>query len=170
MIGVDHRDVMLAQQRDERRRAETVISHFDHMAQGEAIELAWQQVEKGAEVGFVELLGRRELPQYRPKPVAHFRDAGIVEPLDGIPGLGEHTAVGGEPRALDREDEAVRDLAGPFAEAFRLLRAVIGAVDFDRGQLGGGVGQFFRLGQLLRIEHAPPGREGPAADPDMNLT
>src|SRR5262249_29518874 len=47
--------------------------------------------------------------------------------------------------------------------------AVIRAIDLDRGQLRGGVGRLLRLRQLLRIEHAAPRLEGPAADADVNV-
>src|SRR5215510_14566783 len=101
--------------------------------------------------------------------VAEFQDAGIVEALDGVAGFRQHAAVGGKAWALDGEDETVRHLTGPFAKALRLLRAVIGAVDLDRGQLRGGVGQLLRLCELLGIEHAAPRLESPAADADENV-
>ncbi len=104
------------------------------MAQRAPVELARQQFQELAEIGLVEFLGRRELPEHRAEPVAELQHAGIVELLDGIAGLRQHPAVGGKARALDREHETIRHLARPFAKALRLLRAVIGAVDLDRGQ------------------------------------
>ena len=169
MLGEHDGRFEFAQQRDEIGHAETVVAHLDHVTQRAAFELARQQFEEFAEIGFVEFLGRRELPQHRAEPVAELQHAGIIKPLHGIAGLRQHAAVGGEARPLQREHEAVRHLARPFAKALRLLRAVIGAVDLDRGQLRGGVGQLLRLRQLLRIKHAAPRLEGPAADADIDV-
>ena len=63
--------------------------------------------------------------------------------------LREHAAVGGEARTLEREDETVRRLVMPFGEALRLLRAVIGAVDLDGGQLAAGIFELPLLRELL---------------------
>src|SRR5438045_3564416 len=57
---------------------------------------------------------------------------------------------------------------GPFAKALRLLRAVIGSVDLDRGQLRGRVLKFLRLRQLLRVKYPAPRLKGPAADADID--
>ena len=84
-------------------------------------------------------------------------------------GLPEHAAVGDEARSLDGEHEAVRHLARPFAEGRRRLRAVERAVDLDRGQALAGVGELLRMRQALRIEHAAPRLEGPAADPNVDM-
>ena len=139
------------------------------MPQRASLQLPRQQLEKFAEVGFVELLGGRELPQHRAEPVAQFQHAGIVEAFHRIAGFREHPGVGREARPLQREYETVRHFAGPFAETLGLLRSVIGAVDLDRGQFGGGVFEFLRLRQLFRIENAAPWRERPAADPDVDV-
>ncbi len=139
------------------------------MAQRLALELARQQFEKLAKVRFVEFLGRRELPEHRTEPVAEFQHAGIVKPFYGIAGFRQHTAVGGEARSLHRKDKTVGHLARPFAKAFRLLRAVIGAVDLDRGQFRRGVFQLLRLRQFFRIKHPAPWRKGPAADADVDF-
>jgi len=169
VLGEHHRRLELAQQRDEVRHAETVVAHLDHMAQRAALERTRQQLEKFSKIRLVEFLGRRELPQDRAEPVTQFQHAGIVKPLDGIAGLRQRPAIGGEARPLQREHKTVRHLARPFAKAFRLLRTIIGAVDFDRGQLGGRVFQLLRLRQLLRIKHPAPRREGPAADADVDV-
>ena len=170
MLGKHHGNVEFAQQRYERRRAETVVSHLDDMAQRTAVKRRREEFEEAAEVRFVELFRRRELPQQRPEPCAEFEHAGIEEILDGVAGLREHTAIGREARALDGEDKALGSFACPFAEALRLLRAVVGRIDLDRGQVLAGVGQLFRLRQALGIEHPAPRLEGPAADPCSNLS
>src|SRR6185312_10426255 len=51
----------------------------------------------------------------------------------------------------------------------RLLRAVIGAVDLDRGQLRRGVGQLLRLREFFGIKHPAPRLECPAADADIDV-
>src|SRR5262249_53695725 len=103
-----------------------------------------------------------------PGAVADFGQAGADEALDRIAGLAQHPPVGGEARCLDGEDETVRHRRGPFPEALRFLRTVIGRVDLDRGQMLARISQFLGLRQALRIEDAAPGREIPAADADMN--
>lgn len=75
MLGVHDRNVVLAQQRNERRRLETVMTNFDDVPQLAAVDLPRQQLEEFAEVGFVVLLGRRELPQHRTEPVSEFEHA-----------------------------------------------------------------------------------------------
>src|SRR5579863_1363389 len=131
-----------------------------------AFKFARQKLEEFAEIGFVEFLGWRELPEYGAEAVAEFEHAGIVKPLHGIAGLRQHAAVGGKARAFQREHKAVGHLARPFAKAFRLLRTVIGAVDLDRGELGSRVLQLFGLDKFFGIEPAAPRLERPAADAD----
>src|SRR5262245_4805088 len=169
VLGEHDRRLELPDQGDELGHAKTVVPDFDDMAQRAAVELARQQLQEFAEIGAVELFGRRELPEHRAEPIAHFQHAGIVEALDGVAGFRQHAAVGGETRALHREDETIRHFARPLPNAFRLLRAVIGAVDLDRGQLRGGVGQLLRLRELLRIEHTAPRLERPAANADEDV-
>ena len=106
------------------------------------IEFVRQQFEKAAEVGGVEFFGRRELPEQGAEMIAEFGDAGIEEALDGVARLLEHAPVDGKARTLEREHEAGRHLARPFAERRRRLRAVERAVDLDRGQPLAGIGQF----------------------------
>src|ERR1700692_655285 len=135
-----------------------------------AFKFARQKLEEFSEIGFVEFLGWRELPEHGAEAVAEFEDAGIVKPLHGIAGLRQHAAVGGKTRAFQREKKAVGHLARPFAKTFRLLRTVIGAVDLDRGEFGGRVLQFFGLDKFFGIEHAAPWLERPAADADKDLS
>src|ERR1700688_860504 len=101
--------------------------------------------------------------------VAELGDAGIEKALDGVAGLLEHPTVDGKARALEREHEFLRHLARPFAERRRRLRAVERAVDLDRGQPFGGVRKLLRVRQSLRIKHAAPRLECPAADTDADL-
>ena len=76
--------------------------------------------------------------------------------------------MGGIAWSLEGEDEVVRSLIGPAAEALGLLRTVKGAVDLDRGDSAARISKLFRLPQALGIEHASPGFINPApnADPD----
>ena len=77
VLGEHDRDVEFAQQRDEFRHEEAVMAHLDDVAQPQPVLLLGQQLEERAEVGFVELLGRRELPEQGTEPVAELGDAGI---------------------------------------------------------------------------------------------
>src|SRR5262249_2391321 len=116
MVGVDRRHAELTKQRDECRRLEAVVANLDHVPQATSVEAAGQQLEKSAEVGLVELLERRELPEQRAELAAELSDAGVEKPLDRLAGLHEHAAVGDEPRSLDGEHKIWRHLARPFAE------------------------------------------------------
>ena len=69
-------------QRDEGGRLEAVVPYFDDMTQRTAIEGLWQQCEEFAEVGFVEFLVRRELPEQGAEFGPQFGDTGIQKPLD----------------------------------------------------------------------------------------
>src|SRR6516225_5386705 len=168
VIGEHDRKVELPQQRQKLRRAKAVVAHLDDMTQRTAVEFWRQQLEEAGEVGRVEFFGRRELPKQRPKPLAKLADAGIEKPLDGVARFAQHPAIDGKARALDREHEARRHLACPFAERRRRLRAIERAVDLDRSEPLGGVGELLRVRQTLRIERTAPGFEGPAADSDAN--
>src|SRR6516164_605322 len=168
VIGEHDRKVELPQQRQKLRRAKAVVAHLDDMTQRTAVEFWRQQLEEAGEVGRVEFFGRRELPKQRPKPLAKLADTGIEKPLDGVARFAQHAAIDGKARALDREHEARRHLARPFAERRRRLRAIERAVDLDRSEPLGGVGELLRVRQTLRIERTAPGFEGPAADSDAN--
>jgi hypothetical protein len=86
----------------------------------------------------------------------------------GVPRL-LHAAAGDRvARRLDAEDEAVGRGVAPSEKRLALLRAVEGGVYFDRGQTPAGVFELMRMGKVLRIEDAAPGREAPAADSDMD--
>src|SRR5207253_1927734 len=100
---------------------------------------------------------------------AQLEHAAVEEPLDRRRRFAQRAAVGGVARAFDREDEILRRVRVPAAEARRLLRAVEGAVDLDRGDLAAGEGEFTRLREPLGIERAAPRREHPAADADADL-
>jgi hypothetical protein len=67
--------IELAQQRNEFRHAKAVMADLHDMPQPAAVDLARQQVEEGTEVGRVELLRRRELPEHRAELVAEFEHA-----------------------------------------------------------------------------------------------
>ena len=58
----------------------------------------------------------------------------------------------------------------PLHEARGLLRAVIGAVDFDRGQFRAGILELFRVRQALGKERASPRLVRPAADADPDFS
>src|SRR5262249_62205603 len=68
--------------------------------------------------------------------------------------------------ALDREDKPVRRLVAPLREIVRPLQRIMRAVDLDRVEMAGGVGQLVLLPQSLRIEAAAPAAIAPAGDAD----
>ena len=95
---------------------------------------------------------------------------GLEELLDRFAGLGELAAMGRVARCLDREDEAVRHLARPFAEGRRCLGAIERAVDLDRGETGAAYSSSRVFGRPVGVEHAAPRREGPAADAEIDAS
>jgi len=129
-----------------------------------------QQGQKGGEVLGVELLGRGELPEHRPQLVAQLAEPLGHELLDRLPGLGQHTAVGGEAAALDRVDEPLRRLVAPLLPTVGLEAGIVGAVDLDRAKPAAHVAQLVLLLDRVRIEHPAPGLERPAADADADFT
>ena len=116
---------------------------------------ARQELEEGLEVRR-RTLGRRELPDDRPELV-ELGQAAADEALDRFAGLAEHAPVGRVARGLDREHEVVGRRVAPLREARRALRAVVGAVDLDRGDLPARVLELARLRQPGRIEGLAPG-------------
>src|SRR4051794_40590753 len=77
--------------------------------------------------------------------------------------------MGDEAAALDCEDEAVRRLVMPLREIFRTLQRVMRAVDLDRVEVAGSVGELVALAQPLRIKAAAPAAIAPAGDADADL-
>ena len=152
VIGVHDRHVELAQQRDEFGVAETIVANLDDVPQRLSVEFCRQQFEEAAEVGSIEFLGRRELPEQGTKSLAEFGYAGIKKPLDRVARFLEHAPVGRKTRALERELETVWHFARPFAERCRRLGTVEGAIDLDRGEPLGGVSELLRMRQTFRIE------------------
>src|SRR6516162_959248 len=151
MIGVHNRHVEFAQQRDEFPVAKAVVAHLDDVTQRLAAELCRQQFEEAAEVAGIDGC---ELPEQGTEMPAEFGYAGIKKALDRVAGLLEYVPIGGKTRTLERELEAVRHFARPFAVGCRRLGAVEGAIDLDRGEPLGGVGEFLRMWQALGIEHS----------------
>ena len=62
-----------AQERNEFGSAEACVPHLDHVPQRPPFGAPRQQFQEFAEIGGIELFGRRELPEHRPQPVAQFQ-------------------------------------------------------------------------------------------------
>src|SRR5262245_6212667 len=169
VLGKHHRRLVLAQQTNELWRCKRGMPDLDHVPELEPIELCWQHRQKRPEVGRVELLGRRKLPQDRSQPVAQFGDARLQEKAKRLTGLRQQPLLHDVARPLDREHEAIGNLLAPFGESGRRLRAVEGAVDLDGGELGAGICELLGVRQTLRIEGTAPGFERPAANADPDL-
>ncbi len=76
-----------------------------------------KMVEKFGEIGRVEFLEGRELPQHRPELRPQLGEAGVEKALDEVAGVGEHLCLRDKPRAFDGEDEIFRCRLRPFAKA-----------------------------------------------------
>ena len=136
VVGVADRRAALAGQRDEVRVAEAVVARLQHVAQLQPVcGRRGSRSRKPDMSAAVVFLGVGELPEQRPQLVAELGDTRVEEPLDRLLAVGQDLPVGAEPRALHRELEAVGRLGRPLAEALGLLRAVVGGVDLDRGEL-----------------------------------
>ena len=88
--------------------------------------------------------------------------------LDGLAGAGELLALRCVARRLQREHEAIRRLRAPRGIACRFLRAVVRAVDLDRGHVAACVFELSPLHEACRIEVASPRRIGPSAGAGAN--
>jgi hypothetical protein len=162
MVGVNDRHAEPAHKRDELRVLECGMAYFDGVAKFPAVERFGQEFQEGAEIGGIEFLGRRELPEQGTELVAEHGHARIEKALDRVAGFREHAAVCGEAGPFDRENEVVRHVSRPFGERGRLLRAIVSAIDLKRGDSTANILQLFGLWQFLRVEHAAPGLECPA--------
>ena len=60
---------------------------LDHVLERTAIDAGRQAFEEMAEIGGVEFLRRRELPQQRAEAIAQFADAGLDEPPPRVAGV-----------------------------------------------------------------------------------
>ena len=142
---------------------------LDRMLQFPSIEFFRKQIEKCSEVGFIEFFRRSELPEQGAELAAEFGDARLQKSRDRRASAAEFTPVRGVARTLQREDEVVRRFRCPTRERLRLLRAVVGAVDFDHGQLPARIAEFLGLREIVGIEDAAPRFERPAADTGANF-
>lgn len=165
-VGVADGNVVMAQQVDEGLRAETLVPDFDDMPQAQTFLLPRQAFQKAGEICGIEFFGRRELPKNRSELLPKGEQAAIQECLYRGVRVSKQLAVRGHAMRLHREDEVLRHFRGPAAEYFGCLRAIERAVDFDRGELAAGEGEFLGVRQAAWIEIIAPGREGPAADAD----
>src|SRR5690606_15052782 len=83
--------------------------------------------------------------------------------------FGQYAAVGDITGALERKDEILWHLIVPFLEAFGLLAAIKGAVDFDRTHLFAHILKLALLGEAIGVKDATPGLEGPTTNTDMDF-
>src|SRR4029077_17190849 len=136
----------------ERLGLEAVVADLDHMAQRAAIKCLREQLEKAAEIGLVEFLVRRELPEQGAEAGPQLRQARVEEALDRIAGLFERAPIDRITRTFQRKNKSLGHLGRPFAKRRRVLGPVEGAVDLDRGQVFGGIAKLARMRQAFGIE------------------
>src|SRR5690242_14821353 len=106
--------------------------HLEHVADRTPLELVREYLEKRREVRRIKARRRGKLPEDGTKLLAELEHARREEALDRGAGFAQIAAMRRVAGAFHCEDEAIRRLGMPFAEARRLLRAVEGAVDLDR--------------------------------------
>ena len=158
-----------AQQVDERIGGNLRVAKFNDVPQRPAVDTLGQKLDERREGVFADRHVRGKLPQDRSERVAQFENAACQKAINRRAGTGEIGAMRRKARALEREDEIVRRLVVPAAEARRLLGTVEGAVDLDRSELAACVAELTCLLQARRLEDAAPRRKDPSADPDADL-
>ena len=131
---------------------------------------AWKKLKEVFEQAGVEGEAWWKLPEDGAKFGSEEKRAGSEEVCERLLGVAQAQHVGDVPRALDAEDEIVRRCNSPAGEAGGTLQAVKGAIDFDGREVAGGIGEFFGVGQLGRIEDAAPRRVVPARDADPDAS
>src|SRR5690606_2659117 len=110
----------------------------------------------------------RELPHQRPEPVTQVTDA-VDEVVDLCASAGKFARGDDALGRLGRKHETLRRRIAPAGIYGGLLRAVVGAVDLDAGQLATGEFKLAALHQPGWIEHAAaPRGVDPAADADVD--
>jgi len=154
---------MTARELEIRLAHETVVAHFEHVAQRRAVQLARQQIQERGEVVALETLSLCELPVDRTQAVAELGETAEHEILDRLAGAGQFRSLRGVARRLQRKHETRRRLLAPGRVDRRLLRAVVGAIDLDRGQLATGVFELAPLHEPRGIEVLAPEHVRPAA-------
>src|ERR1700674_4337546 len=102
--GDRHADAISAHHGNEIRRAETVVSNLNDVAQRAALCFPRQKLQKRLKVGRIKFLGRQELSINGTELVLEFHHAAGEESLDRFAGLGEHRAIHGVTWRLDRKD------------------------------------------------------------------
>ena len=193
-VGDDEADVVAAKQADEFGCGEGFVADFDAVADAgagggvaqrgdgasrEALMMhsgegghfavgAGEEIEEGGEAVGVEAHLRRELPEDGAKFAAEREDTAGEEVGERLLDVAELEHVGDEAWAFDGEEEAGGSFSGPAAEACGALHGVEGAVDFDRGEEGGGVLELAALREFWRIEDAAPVFVAPAGDADAD--
>src|SRR6266478_1812264 len=80
IVDPGQRDAVLAQEVGEGGRIKAAVAGFDDVAQPPSVDLARQELEERRQIGGVELLGRRELPEDRPELVTQVEKAACKEP------------------------------------------------------------------------------------------
>src|SRR5262249_61202898 len=103
VFGKDDRYLELPQERDERRRLEAVVTDLDDVTQGVSIESLRQQFEKAAEIGFFELLIRRELPEEGAEARPQLCHSGIEKAFDRIASFLDHPTIDRVARTFGRK-------------------------------------------------------------------
>ena len=144
------------------------MPNLHDMSQGASVHLVGQEPQEGFEIRRIEFRGRHELPIDGTQLVLQFHDAAREKSGNGAARLAENCPIGRKSGRLQGEDETVGRFIAPFGEGLRFLRAVKGAVDFDRREMTAGVFKLAFLQPLVGIKRAAPGFVGPTADTDSN--
>ena len=111
---------------------------------------------------------RWELPQNGPELVPQRAYAAREESLDRNSRIVQAAACDAVAWRLDAEDKVVGRCVAPFREGLQGLGAIESSIDFDGGQMAARVIQLLGVRQIFGVENPAPGREAPAAHPDID--
>ncbi len=135
---------------------------------GGRARVARQQRKEALDPALVEAHPGRQLPQDRPELRAKREHALGEEVGERCLDPGELFHMGDVAGALQREDEILRRLATPAAEARERLHRVEGAIDLDRVEDAAGIFQFAVARQAFGIEAPAPRGIEPAGYADSD--
>lgn len=197
-VGHDHGDVQVAAERGEPGVAERLVPDLEGVPQrpggpsgcgpppGRLVEPVADEVVGGPGQPRRLALGARQpaqerlehrtvergaggqLPQERAEVLAEQQRPGRQEPGHHRPDVTQPLQVRDQPRALHRQQHAVRHPRGPRPVRARTLQRVEGAVQLDRPDPGGGVLELEALGEAPRVVRAAPAAVRPPRQADVD--
>ena len=191
-VGYDHRDVVLAHQRNKIRSFKRRVSHFQRMtdrhlrnrlqcgtdSQLRVVAMSQffrrgavsrQQLEEGFKPLPVVMEVWWQLPKQRPELFSQFKNPRGKKVRQRRLRVFETREMRQISTALDRKNEILRRRLAPSPETRRPLQSVESPVDLNRVYLPRRVLQLPPVRQPHRVKHPPPRWVSPTRNPDPNI-